>query len=82
MPLIYYLSNVSWNIPNKVVCHAHLNHQIDKVCEFNGCIKYFTPFTRKNDKSKIMIHPDKGHILHWYDAPKIIESIMLLLNYK
>lgn len=34
------------------------------------------------EKSKIMIHPNKSHMLHYTDAPKIIDSIMLLLSYK
>ena len=75
-----YIKEIVWNIPNKLVVHVHLNYTLDKLTDFDEQVSYYTPFIRKNEKSNMMIHPYKSHMLHYSDSPKIIESIKLLLN--
>ena len=83
--IIEYLKNTNLNItnlniPSKIVFHIHCNYNYDKIEEFNDKLLYFTSFSRKNNKSMLIIHPNKGHMIHYTDSSKIINSIMILLK--
>lgn len=78
-PLQDYLKEVKWNLSTKIVCHVHLNFPSE---DFEQRVDYFSGWTRKNEKSKMIIHPRKGHMIHYTDSQTIIFSIMELLSYK
>jgi len=80
--LISYIQDMVWNIPSSIICHVHFNYEWSNAAYFDHQIAYYTPLTRKNDKSKIVVHPNKSHMIHYTDAPKIIHSILTLLNIK
>ena len=78
--LLYdYIKNIRWDLSPKIICHVHINYQSDE--KFDRKVKYFSSITRKNDKSKMMIHPGKGHMIHYNDSAKIIDSITQLIKY-
>ncbi|CAK7995064.1 Hypothetical protein POVR1_LOCUS582 [uncultured virus] len=80
--LLSYIQEIKLKIPAKVVCHLHLNYDPNDVDQFNRKIEYFTPLTRANQRSKMIVHPNKGHMIHYTDTPKIVESINNLLSFK
>jgi len=61
----------------KMIFHIHLDYDD----EFDDKVKYYKKFIKVNDKSKMFIHPDKGHMIHYTDSQKIINSIMDLIKY-
>lgn len=80
LSLIEYIKGMKWNLSPRIICHVHLDYNNVNMEQFNRKIEYLTPFIRKNDKSKIIIHPDKGHMIHYTDGPKIIDSINQLIK--
>lgn len=76
--VVNYFNNTTFSpSPSpKIRFNIHLNYEIDQSELFNRQVEYYTKFSNKNSKSKIILHPEKSHMLHYTDAPKIIESIL------
>ena len=66
--------------PAKIIFHIHLDYDIQDQIYFCHQIQYYKQFVGKNTKSKIIVHPGKGHMIHYTDTAKIIESILSLLK--
>jgi len=75
-----YCTTVKYNPSPKIIFHIHLEYREDKQNRLARQIRFFKQFTGKNDKSKIIIHPNKGHMIHYTDAPKIISSILSIVS--
>jgi hypothetical protein len=58
----------------------HLNYDEELPDAFARHIGYYRRFVGANDRSKIVIHPGKGHMIHYTDAPKIIRAITDMLR--
>lgn len=67
------------DISTKIVFHIHLNYDEKDLEYFSRQVKYYSKFIGKNDKSKMIIHPNKSHMLHYTDSPKILRSILDLI---
>lgn len=65
------------DIAPKIIFHVHISYPSPS---FEEKIDSYSKFTRKNDKSKVILHNGKGHMIHYTDAPKIIDSINDLLK--
>lgn len=69
-------------IEPKIVFHVHLDYDPTDLDDFADGVEFYKQFVGKNDKSKIIIHPGKGHMIHYTDGPKIVNSILSLLQNK
>ena len=73
--------NAQYGKPSKTIFHIHFDYDVNKPQRLTKQIKFFSQFTSANDKSKIIIHPNKGHMIHYTDTPKIISSILTMISY-
>lgn len=64
----------------KIKFHVHLDYNFSNINKFNNQIEFYSRYANPNSKSKIIIHPNKGHMIHYTDGPKIIESILSILK--
>lgn len=71
------LCEIDIKLSAKVIYHIHLDYD-DK---FDDKVNFYKKFIKQNDKSKMFVHPDKGHMIHYTDSQKIINSIMDLIKY-
>jgi len=78
--IVKYCITAKYNPSPKIIFHIHLDYDDDNQDRFARRIKFFKQFIGKNDKSKIIIHPNKGHMIHYTDAPKIISSILNIIS--
>lgn len=78
-PLVVdYLSSSDFEPFPKTRYHVHLNY--DDAEKFERKMRYYSKFTTKNHRSKIIVHPDSSHMIHYTDAPKIIDSIQIIIR--
>jgi len=64
----------------RIVFHIHINYQSGREEDlFQEKIIEYSKFTHKNDKSRVIVHYNKSHMIHYTDAPKIIDSLKDLL---
>lgn len=84
MDIANYCSTEKYNPSSKIIFHTHFDYNqndVNNVDYFNRQIKFYGKFINKNNKSKIIIHPNKGHMIHYTDSPKIINSISDLIEW-
>jgi hypothetical protein len=75
-----YCSNNKVSIHPSIRVSIHFDYNENIPENLARQVKYYKPLIGPNDKSKIIIHPGKGHMIHYTDAPKIIASIMSIVN--
>ena len=68
------------DISPKIRFHVHLDFTTTfsskGVADFFRKVEFYTRYTKPNVKSRLQIHPDKGHMLLHSDAPKILNSVL------
>ena len=64
------------NIHNKTIVVIHFNYVEDNIDK----ILFYSKLTNKNTKSKLILHNDVGHMIHWLIPGTIIQSINELIK--
>lgn len=64
------------NIIPKVIIRIHFDYCDNSILD----IPYFTKLTNKNMKSRLILHNDIGHMIHWKIPHVIIDSINELIK--
>lgn len=75
-----YCSNHKISILPSIRVSIHLDYNQNIPENLERQVKYYKPLVGPNDKSKFIIHPGKGHMIHYTDTPKIIASIMSIVD--
>ena len=76
----YCKDHTQLDFPPKIIFHIHFDYDMRKPEKLSRKVQYYNGLTTKNDKSEIIIHMNKGHMLHYTDGPKIVNSIMNLIR--
>ena len=69
-------------LPARIIVRIHLGCSNDNLGALQRPIQYYGRFVGANLKSVLQIHPNKGHMIHWTDCPKIMESIHQVISQK
>ena len=64
----------------KIVFHIHLEYDENNLSKLSGQVKFYKQFDTKNSRSKNVIYPNKGRMIHYADVPKIVDSILSILK--
>lgn len=78
--ILDYCNNLQINIKPGIQYYIHIDYDTHDINGFNAKVEFYKKFAGPNDKSKLIIHPGKGHMIYYTDAPKIINSIISMMR--
>ncbi len=78
-PLSQYLKQTTFSINNQIPIRIHLSYLEIEETKFKRQVAYYKSYANKNTRSVLILHPDRGHMIHYKDSGKIIASILELL---
>lgn len=62
--------------PTTSICFSvHLDYDGSNQEQFARKVEYYKPLIGANDRSKMVIHPNKGHMIHWTATAKIVRAV-------